>query len=52
MAVNVMNAVFWDMMPCGSCKNRRFGGMSVLKRATFCHVPEEGILLESFYIRE
>jgi hypothetical protein len=20
------NAVFWDVMPCGSCKNRRFGG--------------------------
>jgi hypothetical protein len=19
------NAVFWDVMPCGSCKNRRFG---------------------------
>jgi hypothetical protein len=19
------NAVFWDIMPCGSCKNRRFG---------------------------
>jgi hypothetical protein len=21
------NAVFWNMTPCGSCKNRRFGGM-------------------------
>jgi hypothetical protein len=20
------NGVFWDVMPCGSCKNRRFGG--------------------------
>jgi hypothetical protein len=20
------NAVFWDDTPCGSCKNRRFGG--------------------------
>jgi hypothetical protein len=20
------NAVFWDVMPCGSCMNRRFGG--------------------------
>jgi hypothetical protein len=20
------SAVFWDVMPCGSCKNRRFGG--------------------------
>jgi hypothetical protein len=21
-----MSAVFWEVMPCGSCKNRRFGG--------------------------
>jgi hypothetical protein len=20
------NGVFWVVMPCGSCKNRRFGG--------------------------
>jgi hypothetical protein len=20
------NAVFWDVTPCGSCKNKRFGG--------------------------
>jgi hypothetical protein len=20
------NRVFWDVTPCGSCKNRRFGG--------------------------
>jgi hypothetical protein len=20
------NVVFWDVAPCGSCKNRRFGG--------------------------
>jgi hypothetical protein len=20
------NCVFWDITPCGSCKNRRFGG--------------------------
>jgi hypothetical protein len=20
------NAVFWDVTPCGSCKNRQFGG--------------------------
>jgi hypothetical protein len=26
------NAVFWDVTPCGSCKNRRFGGTSVLTR--------------------
>jgi hypothetical protein len=25
MAVTMKNAVFWDVTPCGSCKNRRFG---------------------------
>jgi hypothetical protein len=25
-AVTMKNVVFWDVMPCGSCKNRRFGG--------------------------
>jgi hypothetical protein len=25
-AVTKKNAVFWDVTPCGSCKNRRFGG--------------------------
>jgi hypothetical protein len=25
MAVTVKNGVFWDVMPCGSCKHRRFG---------------------------
>jgi hypothetical protein len=24
--LRVKNGVFWDVMPCGSCKNRRFGG--------------------------
>jgi hypothetical protein len=23
---SVKNGVFWDVTPCGSCKNRRFGG--------------------------
>jgi hypothetical protein len=22
----IKNAIFWDVMPCGSCKNHRFGG--------------------------
>jgi hypothetical protein len=26
MAVTMKNTVFWDVTPCGSCKNRRFGG--------------------------
>jgi hypothetical protein len=25
-AVTMKNGAFWDVMPCGSCKNRRFGG--------------------------
>jgi hypothetical protein len=30
------NGVFWDVMPCGSCK--------VLTRATWCNIPEDAIL--------
>jgi hypothetical protein len=30
-AVTIGNAVFWDVMPCGTCKDRRLGGTSVLK---------------------
>jgi hypothetical protein len=26
--LRVKNGVFWDVKPCGSCKNRRFGGTS------------------------
>jgi hypothetical protein len=25
-AVTTKNGVFWDVMPCGSCKDRLFGG--------------------------
>jgi hypothetical protein len=25
-AVTMKNGVFWDVRPCDSCKNRRFGG--------------------------
>jgi hypothetical protein len=25
-AVTMKNGVFWDVTPCGSCNNRRFGG--------------------------
>jgi hypothetical protein len=25
-AVTMKNGVFWDVTPCGSCKNRSFGG--------------------------
>jgi hypothetical protein len=26
-AMTMKNGVFWDVTPCGSCKNRRFGGI-------------------------
>jgi hypothetical protein len=26
MAVTMKNGVFWDVTPCGSCKNLRLGG--------------------------
>jgi hypothetical protein len=26
-AVTMKNGVFWDVTPCGSYKNRRFGGI-------------------------
>jgi hypothetical protein len=26
MAVTMKNGLFWDVTPCGSCMNRRFGG--------------------------
>jgi hypothetical protein len=26
-AVTMKNGVFWDVTPCGSCKNRHFGGL-------------------------
>jgi hypothetical protein len=26
MALTMKDAVFWDVTPCGCCKNRRFGG--------------------------
>jgi hypothetical protein len=26
MAVSMKNDVFWDVMPCGSCEKRCFGG--------------------------
>jgi hypothetical protein len=37
MAVTMKNAVFWDVMLCGSCKK--------LTRAKRHNSPEDGILL-------
>jgi hypothetical protein len=33
-AVTMTNAVFWDVVPCKSCVNRRFGGTQDLHGAT------------------
>jgi hypothetical protein len=37
-AVTMKNVVFWDVTPCGSCKNRRFGEPS----ASFIRVKRIG----------
>jgi hypothetical protein len=39
-AVTMKNGVFWDVTPCGSCKNQRFGGT-----VTACVVPSSPILV-------
>jgi hypothetical protein len=40
--VTTKNFVFWDVASSGSCKNRRFGGTSVLTRPTRRHFPKGG----------
>jgi hypothetical protein len=35
--VTMKNGVFWVVTPCGSCKNRRFGG--TLRLVAACVVP-------------
>jgi hypothetical protein len=35
------NGVFWDVTPCGSCKNRRFGGRLLVT----ANVPSSPILV-------
>jgi hypothetical protein len=39
-AVTMKKAVFWDVAPCRSGVNRRFGG-------TRCHIPEDCFLLSA-----
>jgi hypothetical protein len=62
-AVTVKNAVFWDVAPRSSCKNRRLGGMyhlcqaihfsetSVFKRPTRRNIQEDDILQVSECLR-
>jgi hypothetical protein len=38
------NAVFWDVAPCGSCKNLPSSETSVLRRATLRNISEYDIL--------
>jgi hypothetical protein len=46
MAVTMKNGVFWDVTPCGSCKNRRFGGTG----ASFIRVTRIGELGSSLAV--
>jgi hypothetical protein len=43
-AVTMKNAVFWDVMLYSSSKNQRFGGLSVVTRATQRNIAEDAIL--------
>jgi hypothetical protein len=49
--MNVKNVVFWDVTPCGSCKNRRFRGTLVFLLSVrrllvaACVVPSSPILV-------
>jgi hypothetical protein len=43
-SMSIKNVIFWDVMSCGSCKNRRFRGTLVLTRATWCNIPEDSLL--------
>jgi hypothetical protein len=51
-AVTMKNAVFWDVAPCRSCVNRRFGGTYRLHlhgtTSSQRHIPEDAILQQLF----
>jgi hypothetical protein len=39
------NCVFWDVTPCGTCNNRRFGGRTPGLLVTASVVPSSPILV-------
>jgi hypothetical protein len=39
----IKNAVFWEVVPCRSGVNRRFGETSVHTRSRRLHIQEDGI---------
>jgi hypothetical protein len=41
---DMKNAVFWNVTPCGSCRNRCSSKTLVLTRATWHNIPEDGVL--------
>jgi hypothetical protein len=41
---SMKNVIFWDVSPCGSCRNRHFQGMYRL------HLQDENIVLQSLAI--
>jgi hypothetical protein len=40
---HLKNTVFWEVVLCRSCMNRRFGETSPKRRFTQRHTPEDGI---------
>jgi hypothetical protein len=46
MALTMKNAVFWDAMPCKNQHSDVYisSETSVLTRATWRHIPEDGVL--------
>jgi hypothetical protein len=51
-SVTIKNEVFWDVVLSRFRVNRRFGGTSVHTGSTRCHIPEDGILLKTNWLRE
>jgi hypothetical protein len=51
--MNMKNGVFWVVTPCGSCKNRRFGGTWRLLHQNFVTLMKEapGLSETSFLTR-